>query len=207
MGRGFRLLLFILILINAAISVSGASSEFLFSDNRFRNKMTTENLDAIIDEYELFDGWYWTTKADVQQDFHGHADSPGWTTSVSSAKRKDYLKGWYGCRWPLDKIRKEAPDEGGYAECFAFAQFIGYLLSGEINPQHNWEFYYSTDASDGLRVGDIVRVEYTVKKPDVVFSTVQLSMQSTVKRSCSFRYPGEIITGSLSGRDLRTEMS
>lgn len=164
MARGFRLLLFILILINAAISVSGASSEFLFSDNRFRNKMTTENLDAIIDEYELFDGWYWTTKADVQQDFHGHADSPGWTTSVSSAKRKDYLKGWYGCRWPLDKIRKEAPDEGGYAECFAFAQFIGYLLSGEINPQHNWEFYYSTDASDGLRVGDIVRVEYTVKK-------------------------------------------
>ena len=49
MGRGFRLLLFILILINAAISVSGASSEFLFSDNRFRNKMTTENLDAILD--------------------------------------------------------------------------------------------------------------------------------------------------------------
>lgn len=142
------------------LPLSCAFSDFLFSDDRFFNNMTTENLDAIIEEYELFDGWYWTTPADVTQDFHGHPESPGWTTSVEAAKRKEYLKGWYGCRWPVDHVRKAAPDEGGYAECFAFAQFIGYLLSGEINPQHNWDFYYSTEASGPLQVGDIIRVEY-----------------------------------------------
>ena len=30
-----------------------AGPDFLFSDDRFRGKLTTENLDAIIDEYEL----------------------------------------------------------------------------------------------------------------------------------------------------------
>ena len=139
---------------------SGACSDFSFSDNRFQGILTTENLDAIIDEYELFDGWYWTTVADVPQDFHGHSESPGWTTSVESAGGKAYLKGWYGCRWPIDHVRKAAPDEGGFAECFAFAQFIGYLLSGDINPQHHWTYYYSVNESGPLRVGDIVRVEY-----------------------------------------------
>ena len=95
------LLLFLLIFL-----FSHASSEFLFSDDRFRDKLTTENLDAIIDEYELYDGWYWTTLPDVSQTFHGHPESPGWTSSVENAKRKDYLKGWYGCRWPIDHVRR-----------------------------------------------------------------------------------------------------
>ena len=137
-----------------------ACSEFLFSDDRFRNRMTTENLDAIIDEYELYDGWYWTTPSEITQDFHGHPESPGWTSTVSDAGRRDFLRGWYGCRWPIDHVRKTAPDEGGYAECFGFAQFIGYLLSGDINPQGNWDFFYSLESSDGLKVGDILRVEY-----------------------------------------------
>lgn len=163
MRRGqiyIRLFLFLSVLL----AISQASSEFLFSDDRFRDKLTTENLDAIIDEYELFDGWYWTTLPDVSQDFHGHPDSPGWTSSTEAAGRKDYLKGWYGCRWPVDHVRKLFPDEGGYAECFGFAQFIGYLLSGEINPQGNWDFFYSIEKSGPLQVGDIVRVEYKNKK-------------------------------------------
>lgn len=133
---------------------------FYFSDDRFRGNLSTENLDAIIEEYELFDGWYWTTKADIPQTFHGNPECPGWTTSVEEIKLKSYLKGWYGCRWPIDHVRRAAPEKGGYAECFAFAQFIGYLLSGDINPQRNWTFYYSTEASGGLQVGDILRVEY-----------------------------------------------
>lgn len=155
--RGF---LAFLLLVCLLLSFSAARSEFVFSDDRFRDKLTTDNLDAIIEEYELYDGWYWTTKADISQDFHGHPESPGWTTSVEAAKQKGFLKGWYGCRWPVDHVRRMAPDEGGYAECFGFAQFIGYLLSGEINPQHNWDFYYSVEASGPLQVGDIVRVEY-----------------------------------------------
>lgn len=158
--RQSRRLAALMLLLCFMLPFSRAFSEFTFSDNRFRDNLTTENLDAIIDEYELFDGWYWTTKADIPQDFHGHAESPGWTTTVDSVKGKAYLKGWYGCRWPIDHVRKAAPDEGGYAECFAFAQFIGYLLSGEINPQHNWKYYYSINESGPLRVGDIVRVEY-----------------------------------------------
>lgn len=149
-----------------------ANADFSFADTRFQNEFTTENLDAIIEEYELYDGWYWTTQAEVRQDFHGHPETPGWTTSAEQQNRNNYLKGWYGCRWPIDHVRYYAPDRGGYAECFAFAQFIGYLLSGEINPQHNWDFYYSLEASSGLQVGDIVRVEYTKNKHSIYHSAV-----------------------------------
>lgn len=149
---------------------SRARSDLQFSDDRFRNSLTTDNLNAIIEEYELFDGWYWTTRANVDQDFHGRPDTPGWTSSAESAGRKAYMKGWYGCRWPVDKVWLYAPDRGGYAECFGFANFIGYLLSGELNPQHNWDFFYSIEASGPLRVGDIVHVEY--KKSGVQHSAV-----------------------------------
>lgn len=138
-------------------------SEFLFQDNRFRGDFSTKNLDAIIDEYELFDGWYWTTEADITQDFHGHPECPGWTSTAETHFKQPWKKGWYGCRWPIDHVRKAAPDRGGYAECFAFAQFIGYLLSGEINPQGNWDFFYTFEAAGDLRVGDIIRTEYKVK--------------------------------------------
>ena len=171
MKREQKFLLFSLLFV-MMLGVSRASSEFLFSDDRFRGKMTTDNLDAIIDEYELFDGWYWTTPPDISQTFHGHPDSPGWTSSVEAAGRKDYLKGWYGCRWPIDHVRRLAPDEGGYAECFGFAQFIGYLLSGEINPQGNWTFFYNIENSGPLQVGDIVRVEYKKNGHQVQHSAV-----------------------------------
>lgn len=171
MKRNQKIVVLLLLLIFLFV-FSQASSEFLFSDDRFRDKLTTENLDAIIDEYELFDGWYWTTLPDVSQTYHGHPESPGWTSTVEKANRKNYLKGWYGCRWPIDHVRRLAPDEGGYAECFGFAQFIGYLLSGEINPQGNWEFYYSIEQSGPLQVGDIIRVEYKKKGHQVQHSAV-----------------------------------
>ena len=79
MKRYHRFSVFVLI-VCLMLPFCRASSEFLFADARFRGKLTTENLDAIIDEYELFDGWYWTTPANVLQDFHGHPDSPGWTS-------------------------------------------------------------------------------------------------------------------------------
>ena len=154
-----------------------AGSDFLFRDDRFRGKFTTENLDAIIDEYELFDGWYWTTEPEVSQTFHGHPDCPGWTSAAEARYKNTWLKGWYGCRWPIDHVRRAAPEKGGYAECFAFAQFIGYLLSGEINPQGNWKFYYSFDAAGDLRVGDIVRTEYTYKKKPYHHSAVVYAVE------------------------------
>ena len=159
MRQNRRLFVFLLLLC-FVFSISSAFADFLFSDDRFRGSLTTENLDAIISEYELFDGWYWTTQAEITQDYHGHQDCPGWTTSVEASKRKDYLKGWYGCRWPIDHVRRVAPDRGGYAECFAFTQFIGYLLSGDINPHKNWDLYYKTEKSGPLQVGDIVQVDY-----------------------------------------------
>ena len=167
-----RMLAAFLLMLCLSLPVSSAFSDFLFSDDRFRNDLSTENLDAIIEAYELYDGWYWTTQADVSQDFHGHPDSPGWTTSAVAAGRKSYLKGWYGCRWPIDHVRRYAPGAGGYAECFGFANFIGYLLSGEINPQHNWKFYYSVKASGPLQVGDMVRVEYRKNRRSIYHSAV-----------------------------------
>ena len=159
-----RIAAFLLVIFCSCFAFLPVSADFTFSDIRFQNDFSTENLDAIIEEYELYDGWYWTTPPDIQQDFHGHPESPGCTSTVLELNKKGYLQGWYGCRWPIDHIRRYSPYEGGYAECFAFAQFIGYLLSGEINPQHNWDFYYSLTASSGLRVGDIVRVEYRKNK-------------------------------------------
>ena len=161
--------LFILLLLMNGLS---ASSEFLFQDDRFRGDISTEMLDRIIQEYELFDGWYWTTPADVTQDFHGRENAPGWTSTCDKYGRREYLPGWYGCRWPVDHVRKAAPDQGGNSECFAFAQFIGYLLSGELNPQHHWDFFYSVKAAGGLRVGDIVRVEYRFQKKSYQHSAV-----------------------------------
>lgn len=154
-----------------------AGPDFLFSDDRFRGKFTTENLDAIIDEYELFDGWYWTTEAEVPQTFHGHPECPGWTSTSEAHGRRSWLNGWYGCRWPIDHVRSAAPDRGGYAECFAFAQFIGYLLSGEINPQGNWTFWYSFDDAGELRAGDIIRTEYKYKKKTYNHSAVVYAVE------------------------------
>lgn len=154
-----------------------AGPDFLFSDDRFRGKLTTENLDAIIDEYELYDGWYWTTEAEIPQNFHGHPECPGWTSTSEKHKKYAWLKGWYGCRWPIDHVRREAPDRGGYAECFAFAQFIGYLLSGEINPQGNWTFWYSFEDAGDLHVGDIIRAEYKHNKKSFSHSAVVYAVE------------------------------
>ena len=167
-----RIVAFLVTVCFLLTGFQSASADFSFSDTRFQFSFTTENLDSIIDEYELYDGWYWTTPAEVRQDFHGHPESPGWTTSADKQSGKNYLQGWYGCRWPIDHVRQYAPDHGGYAECFAFAQFIGYLLSGEINPQHNWDFYYSLKASSGLQVGDILRVEYKKNQHEYHHSAV-----------------------------------
>ena len=171
-----RRISFFLALLFACLFISEAAAKFSFSDDRFRDRLTTENLDAIIDEYELYDGWYWTTQANVMQDFHGHPETPGWNTTVDEKNLKNYLSGWYGCRWPIDMVLKTSPDRGGYAECFAFAQFIGYLLSGEKNPQRRWKFFYSTEASRGLLVGDIVRVEYKKKNHMYYHSAVVYSV-------------------------------
>ena len=156
---------------------SVCNAEFLFSDDRFQGGFTTENLDAIINEYELFDGWYWTSPARVTQTFHGRENDPGWTdSSVNKYHRNGYVKGIYGCRWMSNQIFLVNPDKYGQGECFGFAQFIGYLLSGEYNPHHKWNYYYSLESSDGLRVGDIIRTEFTVNNKFYSHSAVVYSV-------------------------------
>ncbi len=160
------------LLLLAVTVASSAFAAFDFSDDRFRGIFTTENLDAIIEEYELYDGWYWTTKARIPQTFHGVPDHPGWTdTAVNKYNRTNYVQGWYGCRWGSNFVLAEDPLYG-YGECFGFAQFIGYLLDGEMNPHRDWDFYYSVDAAGGLRVGDIIRVEYKIRDNEYRHSAV-----------------------------------
>ena len=67
------ILLCVLLLFPSPVS----HAEFVFSDTRFQNDFSTENIDRIIEEYELYDGWYWTTQPDIQQNFHGHPECPG----------------------------------------------------------------------------------------------------------------------------------
>lgn len=171
-----RRFLFILVLSLCALLSSVSSADFKFEDERFRGIFSTENLDSIIQEYELFDGWYWTTPAYVLQTFHGQEDSPGWTdSSVNKYHRKAYIRGFYGCRWMANKVFADNPGHYGQGECFGFAQFIGYLLSGEYNPHHNWDFFYNLKSSGGLRVGDILRTDFeadgkTYRHSAVVYS-------------------------------------
>ncbi|MBR0229384.1 MAG: hypothetical protein IJQ62_13645 [Clostridia bacterium] len=119
-------------------------------------------MDAIIEEYELYDGWYWTTPRYVFQDFHGHEGKKGWTQT--SKERFDpfvYSWGWFGCRWNWDALDDSMPNTYGWGECFGFCQFLGYLLSGERNPHGRWVPFLSVKQAKGLKPGDILRVEYT----------------------------------------------
>ena len=164
---------FLVMLFAVLLCSSSALAAYNFTDERFVGTFTTENIDAIIDAYELYDGWYWTTPADTLQTYHGVPECPGWTdTAVNRHHRSGFRKGWFGCRWGVDKVASYSPSSGGWGECFGFAQFIGYLLSGEPNPHKNWNSYYSMDAAGGLRVGDIVRVEYRANNMQFQHSAV-----------------------------------
>ena len=152
---------FFLVMFLALPFASTALAAYNFTDDRFAGIFTTENLNAIIEEYELYDGWYWTTRPYVTQTFHGVEDAPGWTdTAVNVYKRPYYKEGVYGCRWGCNAVLPENLSLGR-GECFGFASFIGYLLSGEVNPHGRWTRYYSLSAAGGVRVGDIVRTEFT----------------------------------------------
>ncbi|MBR6187122.1 MAG: hypothetical protein IKQ41_12790 [Clostridia bacterium] len=133
-----------------------------FEDTRFQGEYTTENLQAILEEYDLNDGWFWVTRADVTQDYRGHENVPGWTETtkriLGSAFRPSV--GWYGCRWNLDKVYAPIPNSDGWGECFGFAQFIGYLLSGDRNPHGHWPVFSSVYEAKGLKPGDIIRICY-----------------------------------------------
>ena len=171
-----RIRLLTLILCVCMLISTSASASFKFSDDRFQGVFTTENLDQIIEEYELYDGWYWTSPPFVTQTFHGVADMPGWTdTAVNVYHRESYVKGQFGCRWLANKITKAKP-YGTFGECYGFASFIGYLLSGEYNPHHKWNYYYDFEKSGGLKVGDILRTEFTVRGKKYTHSAVVYSV-------------------------------
>ena len=197
-----RARLFLLILAVLVLCSSVSFAGFDFSDERFQGVFTTENLDRIIEEYELYDDWYWTTPPYVRQTFHGLQDSPGWTdTAVNRYHRKSYVRGLYGCRWMSNQAFAENSDKYGQGECFGFAQFIGYLLSGEYNPHHNWDYYYNLDASGGLRVGDILRTEfeaggkkynhsavvYSVSDEEILFMQVSGSTYNRIRIGSGFQ--------------------
>ena len=182
-----------------------AYGSFAFSDERFQGGFSTEVLDQIILEYELFDGWYWTTPAYTTQTFHGAEDAPGWTdTAVNKNAKKEYIRGIYGCRWICNKIRPDVAGsiQSGTGECFGFAQFIGYLLSGEYNLYKYWDSFYDLDASGGLRVGDVVRTEfeadgkkyahsavvYSVSKEEILFLQVSGGSFNRISVGTGFTY-------------------
>ena len=162
MYRSIVIFLAFLLLAGWISPFSAQAAEGTFTDTRFRGDYSTENLDAIIEEYELYDEWYWSTQPGVYQDYHGQEGKKGWTQT--SAERFDpivYTWGWYGCRWNWDVVDQADPNLDGWGECFGFCQFLGYLLSGERNPHRYWPVFKSVRQAKGLKPGDIVRVEYT----------------------------------------------
>ncbi len=163
MYRSIAICLASLLLLTGWMPCSSAlAAEGTFTDTRFQGDYSTENLDAIIEEYDLFDEWYWTTPSGVYQDYHGQENKKGWTQSSEERFHPFYYtSGWYGCRWNWDTVERSSPNMYGWGECFGFCQFLGYLLSGERNPHRNWPVFNSIRQAHGLKPGDIVRVEYT----------------------------------------------
>ena len=177
-GLRFRKLLFRAALTLAMLLPLACPAESLFMDESFRGDISTKTLDAIIEAYELHDGWYWTTEAEIPQTFHGQEGKPGWTdTAVNAFRRTGYIKGWYGCRWGKETVNPRKPNDAGQGECFGFANFIGYLLSGERNAQRNWKAYPSIRRSEGLRPGDIIRADYEAEGKKYYHSAVVYSVE------------------------------
>ena len=175
-----RLFCFLTVLSFLSLSPAYASyGTFAFEDERFQGDYSTENLDRIIQEYELYDSWYWTTAPFIVQTFHGAENAPGWTdTSVIRRGGNGYKKNTYGCRWLSNKVIPELP-KLGYGECFGFAQFIGYLLSGEYNLYKNWKVFRNLDAAGGLKPGDVFRTEFEAKGKKYAHSAVVYSVSET----------------------------
>ena len=83
-----RFCCFFLVMFLALPFASTALAAYNFTDDRFAGIFTTENLNAIIEEYELYDGWYWSTLANTAQTYHGIPECPGWTdTAVNRHNR------------------------------------------------------------------------------------------------------------------------
>lgn len=174
MNKKYTILLSVIlsIVFLAVTDASASYGTFQYEDERFIGGFTTENLDRIIEEYELYNDWYWTTPPRIIQTFHGTSD-PGWTdTAANVYGRRNYIQDMYGCRWLANRVNPDIPGgmTGGYGECFGFAQFIGYLLSGDYNLYKSWKYYSSLDDSGGLRVGDVLRTDYKVGHSAVVYS-------------------------------------
>ena len=116
--------------------------------------------------------------ADEIQTFHGREDKPGWTdTAVEQMGRTGYNPGWYGCRWGAETVDARMPNANGWGECFGYAQFICYLLSGERNAHRNWRHFYSVQAAGGLKAGDLIRTEYRKKGWTYQHSAVVYSVE------------------------------
>ena len=121
---------------------------------------TTTNISAICNAKNYIDGWYWSY-------------SPSESGAATSYMGSQYRANVYTTRKKVnngdtsipvgDKDKNGKYYQGyeypkGYWECYAFANYLGYLISG-VNPLNGWLKMSEKDviATGGLRVGDIVR--------------------------------------------------
>ena len=128
--RFLFLFLALAVCFSSLTPMNALASTGTFTDERFQGEYTTENLHAILEAYDLNDGWYWVTQAGVDQDYHGHPDTPGWTQTTEKMLGQSfyYSPGWYGCRWNLDQVYAPIPNSDGWGECFGFVGCAAVLL-------------------------------------------------------------------------------
>lgn len=107
---------------------------------------TTENLQSICDAYNFKNGYYWSYNTTVS------GASTKYTASTHKAKTSTSDK--YGK--PGETNYKGYSFDGG-SECWGFAGFLGYKLSGIKTPNTKWKKYTSETALGDIRVGDIIR--------------------------------------------------
>ena len=195
----YLVLVFAFLFVPCAFASYGT---FQFEDTRFAGDFTTDNLDRIIEEYELYDGWYWTTLPRIDQSFHGAEDQPGWTdTAVKKKGGTAFIPDRYGCRWLANRVNPDVYGgmTGGYGECFGFAQFIGYLLSGDYNPTNPG----TTTTTLIHREGSVWVIFYG---PIIKTVTVPSSILFRIRRFFFFRCPAVHTTVSQSVPDFSADI-
>lgn len=149
---------------------------------------TTSQIQTICNNYGFKSGAYWSYNSSTGDSTSYKASSYKANTTSSGDPGTGYV-GYYFA---------------GGIECWGFAGFLGYQLSGHTNPYATWTKYSSIsalDAAGGLKVGDILR---TNTHSAMVYS---ISSDGTIKfaQCCGGEYNKiRVNEGYASGGTLRT---
>lgn len=141
--RGLCWLVVLVLLCTSYLVVPGSATAV----GEYYGTYTTENLKAICEAYNFKEGYYWSYNETV----------PGASSAYTASTHKAYTVTSNGNKRPGEKNYKGYSFGG--SECYGFAEFLGYKLSGLKYPKTKWKKYTTSESLGDIRVGDIVRYD------------------------------------------------